>query len=88
MAENSGFDPVDTILSLSAEQAKNGPWIGLNIFNGSNEEMEKSGVLEPSIVFRQSIIEATEAVNSVLRIDDILWAKTEITTPDWESEED
>ena len=88
LAENSGFDPVDTILSLSAEQAKNGPWIGLNIFNGSNEEMEKSGVLEPSLVFRQSIIEAMEAVNSVLRIDDILWAKTEITTPDWESEED
>ena len=88
LAENSGFDPVDTILSLSAEQAKNGSWIGLNIFDGSSEDMEKSGVLEPSFVFRQSIIEATEAVISVLRIDDILWAKTEITIPDWESDED
>ena len=88
LAENSGFDPVDTILSLSAEQAKNDSWIGLNIFDGSSEDMEKSGVLEPSFVFRQSIIEATEAVISVLRIDDILWAKTEIEIPDWESDED
>jgi len=88
LAENSGFDPVNSILSLSAEQTNSGSWIGLNIHDGSNVDMEKSGVLEPSFVFRQSIIEATEAVIGILRIDDILWAKTEIVTPDWETDED
>ena len=88
LAENSGVDPVDAILSLSAEQTINGPWMGMNVIDGNNADMENSGIIEPSFVFKQSLIEVTEAVISVLRIDDILWAKTEIGTPDWESNED
>jgi hypothetical protein len=35
---------------------------------------------------RQALIGATESAISVLRIGDILWAKQDPQTPDWQSE--
>ena len=49
--------------------------------------MVEAGILDPLFVVRHALSGATEAAISVLRIDDVLWAKTEIGTPDWKDEE-
>ena len=44
--------------------------------------MIENGVLEPLRITRQAISGATEAAVSILRIDDVLWAKADATVPD------
>ena len=41
--------------------------------------MVEQGILEPYLIARQSIAGATEAAISILRIDDVLWAKQDPT---------
>jgi chaperonin GroEL (HSP60 family) len=48
--------------------------------------MEVAGILDPLFVARHALSGATEAAISVLRIDDVLWAKQEAQTPDWQNE--
>ena len=86
LAENSGRDPVDVLLSLTAEQNENGPWIGFDLKLCKSVDMWEAGILDSLFVVTSSLSGASEAAISVLRIDDILWAKTEIGTPDWNSE--
>ena len=91
LAENSGLDPIDEILALSAAQAadsENGAWIGMDVISGEKVRMDKVGVMDPLFVARHALAGATEAANSVLRIDDVLWAKQDAQTPDWQSEMD
>ena len=40
--------------------------------------MLELGVLEPTGIIKQAIIGATEVSISILRIDDVLWAKQDI----------
>ena len=44
--------------------------------------MKELGVLEPMGIVKQAIIGATEVSISVLRIDDVLWAKQDVEIPD------
>jgi len=88
LAENAGRDPVDVILSLSADQKDSGAWIGFDLNKGVNANMEEEGVLDPEFVVSHSLSGSTEAAISVLRIDDVLWARTDPSTPNWEEEED
>jgi chaperonin GroEL (HSP60 family) len=44
--------------------------------------MISNGVVEPLGIVRQAIIGATEASISILRIDDVLWAKQEVEIPE------
>jgi chaperonin GroEL (HSP60 family) len=44
--------------------------------------MADLGVLEPQGIIKQALIGATEVAISILRIDDVLWAKQEMTMPD------
>ena len=87
LADNGGFDSVDVILALSADQSESGAWIGFDLGKGKNGDMSEAGILDPLFLVRHALSGATEAAISVLRIDDVLWAKTEIGTPDWEEEE-
>ncbi|MDP6562433.1 MAG: thermosome subunit beta [Candidatus Thalassarchaeum sp.] len=88
LADNGGFDPVDVILALSADQSESGAWIGFDLGKGENGDMGEAGILDPLFVVRHGLSGATEAAISVLRIDDVLWAKTEIGTPDWKDEDE
>ncbi len=87
LAENAGRDPVDVILSLSADQNESGAWIGFDLNKGVNANMEEAGVLDPEFVVSHSLSGSTEAAISVIRIDDVLWARTDPSTPNWEEEE-
>jgi len=83
LAENGGLDPIQTLLSIVSEQTNNkSSKIGLNLNTGNPEDMVKSGIIEPVGVVRQAIVGATEASISILRIDDVLWAKQEPQMPD------
>ena len=86
LAENAGMDPVDAILSLSADQKSSGSWMGLDLEKGKNRSMMENGVLDPEFVVRHALSGATEAAISVLRIDDVLWARTDPSTPDWQED--
>ena len=79
LAENAGLDPIDTLLTLVAAQS-NAPEeiadrIGLDVLGRQPNNMVEIGVIEPLLILDQGIAGATEAAISVLRIDDVLWAK-------------
>ncbi|GIT75175.1 MAG: hypothetical protein Ct9H300mP30_2370 [Methanobacteriota archaeon] len=50
LAENSGLDPIDEILELSAAQAaasEGGAWIGMDVVSGDKVRMDETGVFDP-----------------------------------------
>ena len=89
LAENAGFDPIDIVLSLSAEQSKEkewASWIGINGKSGEISNMFEEEIFDPKFVVEHAITGATEAAISILRIDDVLWAKKGPETPDWSNQ--
>jgi chaperonin GroEL (HSP60 family) len=88
LAENAGRDPVEVILSLSADQRESGAWIGFDLQSGENCDMGEMGILDTEFVVKHALSGATEAAIGVLRIDDVLWARTDPSTPDWEGEDE
>jgi chaperonin GroEL (HSP60 family) len=91
LAQNAGLDPLDSLLQTVAQQTtSNDPCphhIGLNIENKSPTNMVNDGVVEPLRITRQVLAGATEAALSVLRIDDVLWAKQDPTIPELPQED-
>ena len=51
-------------------------------------DMVEQGIVEPLRITRQALAGATEAALSVLRIDDVLWAKQDPTIPDLPQDEE
>ena len=85
LAQNAGLDPLDTLLQVVAAQSKeaaNGHFIGIDVIAKTPEDMVKQGIVEPLRITRQALAGATEAALSVLRIDDVLWAKQDPTVPE------
>ena len=85
LAQNAGLDPLDTLLRVVAQQhqdGENGHRIGLNLRIKQPADMVEAGVVEPLRITRQALAGATEAALSVLRIDDVLWAKQDPTVPE------
>ena len=88
LAANAGMDPIDELLRATAAQADaDSAWQGLDINSGQTTHMGKASIVEPLSVTRHAIAGATEAAISVLRIDDVLWAKQDAQTPDWQTED-
>jgi chaperonin GroEL (HSP60 family) len=89
LAENAGLDPIDELLRITATQAeKDSAWHGLDVKTGKACDMSDAAIVEPLSVTRHAIDGATEAAISVLRIDDVLWAKQDAQEPDWREDED
>ena len=80
LAENSGFDPVDSLVALRAKLSQ-GKGFGLDITSGQPADMMAEGVVEPLKVKTQAIKSAAEAATMVLRVDDVIAAKREELTP-------
>ncbi len=74
LAENSGLDPIDTLVDLRAAHNDGQVRAGLNVNSGDVEDTFDSGVVEPAHSKRHAIASATEAANLVLKIDDIISA--------------
>ena len=91
LAQNAGLDPLDSLLQTVAKQSTDGSdrahRIGLNVERKVPSDMVTDGVVEPLRITRQVLAGATEAALSVLRIDDVLWAKQDPTVPELPEED-
>jgi thermosome len=81
LAENAGFDPVDSLAALRAKSGQGMKNFGLDITSGQPADMLAQGVVEPLKVKTQAIKSATEAATMVLRVDDVIAAKREELAP-------
>ncbi|MHA1629663.1 MAG: thermosome subunit alpha [Candidatus Heimdallarchaeota archaeon] len=75
LAENAGLDPIDVLVSLTAEHDKGSKNAGVNLLTGKPTDMVKEKIFEPISVARQAISSASEAAQMILRIDDVIAAK-------------
>jgi thermosome len=74
LAENSGLDPIDTLVDLRSAHDDGQVRAGLNVFSGDIDDAFEAGIVEPAHAKRQAVSSATEAANLVLKIDDIISA--------------
>ena len=76
IAQNAGIDPIDILVELrSKHQSAQNVWFGVNISTGKTADMLKMNVVEPLRVKKQVINSAVEAVNMLLRVDDVFSSK-------------
>ncbi len=76
LAENAGLDPIDKLVELkAAHENSEQKWFGLDVFEGKVKNMFEDGVIEPLKIKTQAIKSASEAVEMILRIDDVISAK-------------
>ncbi len=76
LAENAGLDPIDVLVALRAAHDKGESTSGVDLISGKPVDMVKSKIFEPVSVTRQAITSASEAAQMILRIDDIIAAKS------------
>ena len=72
LIENAGADVLDTILSLRASTNGKDPW-GIN--ESGKVEIITPSIIHPTQTILNGIIGATEAVCSLLRIDQVISAR-------------
>jgi thermosome len=83
LAENAGLDSIDTLVDLRAAHEESS-CIGLDVFKGDVMDMYHAGIVEPMRVKKQAIQSAAEAVEMILRIDDVIASKGRGSAPDME----
>jgi chaperonin GroEL (HSP60 family) len=78
IGEVAGHTPLKCIFALRSVIAENKLTYGPDVKN-LNEiiDMKELGVIEPSVLVKQSILSATEVVTSILKIDDIIVKRSE-----------
>lgn len=76
LAETSGFDGTNVISTLAAAHAEGQETAGLDVLEGGVLDTVKAGILDLLIVKHWAIRLATEAVATILRVDQIIMAKT------------
>ncbi len=72
IAENAGMDPIDTLISLRANQSSGKQTVGINAKEGKIGNMFSLDIVEPLAVKEQIIKSATETACMILRIDDVI----------------
>ena len=77
LADNAGLDILDTMVAMKAAHAKkNGAYMGVNVYGEGVIDMMDEGVVEPTVVKEQAIKSGIEVASMILRIDDVLAAKS------------
>src|SRR6184192_1748808 len=76
LSENAGLDPIDILIELRKEHKKGNKYAGVNVFTGKVADMKKENVIEPIRVGSQAVSSATDAAVMVLRIDDVIAARS------------
>jgi chaperonin GroEL (HSP60 family) len=77
LAENGGLEPIDILVELrSRHDTAEGKNIGINVFTGKLQDSIEEGVIEPLVVKEQAIKSAAESAAMILRIDDVITAKS------------
>jgi chaperonin GroEL (HSP60 family) len=77
LAENAGLDILDTMVEMKTAHAKkDGAYMGVNVFAKGIIDMMAEGVVEPTVVKEQAIKSGIEVASMILRIDDVVAAKS------------
>ncbi len=77
LAENAGLEPIDILVELrSKHDTVEGKNLGINVFTGKLQNSIETGVIEPIVVKEQAIKSAAESAAMILRIDDVITAKS------------
>jgi len=77
LAENAGLDILDTMVAMKTAHAKkDGAYMGVNVFHEGVIDMMAEGVVEPTVVKEQAIKSGIEVASMILRIDDVVAAKS------------
>lgn len=76
LAENAGLDQIETLISLRKAHKKGDKYAGLNLDTGKVADMHDANVIEPLRVGTQAIQSATDVAVMILRIDDVIAAKS------------
>jgi thermosome len=76
LAENAGLDQIETLISLRKAHKKGDKYAGLNLDTGKVTNMHEANVIEPLRVGTQAIQSATDVATMILRIDDVIAAKS------------
>ncbi len=76
LAENAGLDPLDILTELRVSHDSGKKNAGLNLFSGKIEDTLMCGIIEPLKIKTQAIASASEVAIMILRIDDIIAAKS------------
>ena len=74
LAENTGIDPIDTLMELRSKHQSRQIWAGVDPYKGKVTDLSKLDVYEPLAVKMQAFKSASEAANMILRIDDVIAA--------------
>jgi thermosome len=74
LAENAGFDPIDSLVELRNRHEEGEKWAGLNVTSGESEALFEAGVVEPKQIKTQAVQSASESAEMILRIDDVISA--------------
>ena len=77
LAENAGLDILDTMVAMKTAHAKKkGAYMGVNVYDEGVIDMMGEGVVEPTVVKEQAIKSGIEVASMILRIDDVVAAKS------------
>jgi len=77
LAESAGMDAIDTLVDLRTRHKRaDGRDMGVDVYNSKVADMKRLGVIEPTKVKKQAIASASEAAAMLLRIDDMISAKS------------
>lgn len=72
LAESCGMDAIDTLVELRSKHEKRGTTVGVDVYTAKIGDMKANSVIEPMKVKKQAIQSASEVVEMILRIDDII----------------
>jgi chaperonin GroEL (HSP60 family) len=77
LAENGGLEAIDMLIELrQVHDKEDGKYIGINVFTGKLQNSIENGVIEPIVVKEQAIKSAAESAAMILRVDDVITAKS------------
>ena len=76
LAENAGLDPIDILIDLRSSHKNGQKYHGVDVLGGKVSDMKRQKVFEPIRVDKQAIQSATDAAVMILRIDDVIAARS------------
>lgn len=76
LAENAGLDPINVLIEMRKQHKTGSKYAGLNPYSGKVEDMKALNVIEPYRIGKQALNSATDAAVMILRIDDVIAAKS------------
>lgn len=72
IADNAGYDSSELVAQLRAAHTKGEKTMGLNMNNGTVDDVQKLGITESFHLKRQVLMSASEAAEMILRVDNII----------------